>query len=147
MIYTIKNKSFGNTWVELCKRIIKDGKKYKTEYGNEAKYITTAIHLDRMAIKEIENLSLHLQYPTKELHLKKYLTQFTDDFDREESGFEYTYHSRLKKQLSMLSERIDTIGSRRRIAITWIPIIDIKSEHPPCLIFLDLFNIDGKKIN
>ena len=147
MIILIENKSFGNTWVKLCKEIMKSGSVMQTEYLNYAKYVTAVIHLDRRAVKEIEKLSLHLQFPTKKKHLEQYLQQFTDQFDVQDSQFEYTYYSRLKKQLSMLKERVDKIGSRRRVAITWIPALDIKHTHPPCLIYLNLFNRDGKKID
>lgn len=134
----IKNMSFENTWVDLCKKIVADGRTFETEYGNKARYLTVAVELDRNAVEKIEDLQLHFQFPTRDLHLRNYIKQFTDENVSVESSFSYTYFQRLKKQLAFISENLKK-GSRRQVAITWIPNIDISSDNPPCLIYLNLF--------
>ncbi len=146
----IKENSFLNAWARLVNDTMKYGIVMPTEYGQEAKFVSSNIELYGHAIEEIKQMKLHPSFPTKKSHLKAYLKQFTSSFDVEKHGFKYTYYQRLTEsfnQLEYIKEKLKIVGSRRCQATTWIPEIDSKDDEPPCLQLIQLINLDGKHVS
>ncbi|HID26341.1 MAG TPA: hypothetical protein EYP22_00605 [Methanosarcinales archaeon] len=134
----IEETSFPNAWARAVRFVMNFGIVLPTEYDNKSKDVCSRITLIGDAIKQIEKMELHPQFPTKKSHLKEYLIQFTREYDWKKQGFEYTYMDRLSNyhnidQLELLKNNIHRVGSRRLIAITWRPGQDWNTEHPPCL--------------
>lgn len=134
----IEETSFPNAWARAVRFVMNFGMVLPTEYDNSSKDVCSRITLTGNAIKQIEKMELHPQFPTKKSHLKEYIIQFTRQYNWKKQGFEYTYMNRLSNyhnidQLELLKNNIPRVGSRRLIAITWRPEQDWNTEHPPCL--------------
>lgn len=138
--YEADEKDFSIAYENAVRFCLKNGYNIKTEYNQESLDMCSRITLSGRAIHQIKNRQLHKKFPTKGRHLQEYIGQFTPEFDA--SKFEYTYYSRLTNylpnkfygnlnQLKIIKNNLKT--SRRLNAITWIPDIDLSSEHPPCL--------------
>lgn len=137
--YEAEETNFATAYENAVRFCLKNGYKIDTEYNQESLDMCSRITLSGRAIHQIKNRQLHKKFPTKGKHLQEYIGQFTPEFDA--SKFEYTYYSRLteypKDDLFVVNQLEDIKwhlrNSRRLNAITWIPSVDIQSEHPPCL--------------
>ena len=137
--YEAIETNFADAWQNAVRFCLKNGYKINTEYDQESLDMCSRITLSGRAIHQIKSRQLHKKFPTKGRHLQEYIKQFTPEFDA--NKFEYTYYNRLTEyskddlfvvnQLEDIKWHLKT--SRRLNAITWIPSVDIQSEHPPCL--------------
>ncbi|MFQ6072140.1 MAG: hypothetical protein ACE5KT_05485, partial [Methanosarcinales archaeon] len=73
----IEETSFPNAWARAVRFVMNFGMVLPTEYDNKSKDVCSRITLTGNAIKQIEKMELHPQFPTKKSHLKEYLIQFT----------------------------------------------------------------------
>lgn len=141
--YFAEEKSFSQSWENAVRFCMKEGMIISTEYGPNSKDMCSTIILTGPAIQNIKNRALHSKFPTKDQHLREYILEFTSEFDH--SKFEYTYYDRFTdypisdgKNLHFSINQLNNLkanlkNNRRLQAITWVPGIDIGSEHPPCL--------------
>ena len=138
--YDAEETDFPTAYENAVRFCLQNGYKINTEYNQESLDMCSRITLSGRAINQIKNRQLHKKFPTKGKHLQEYIRQFTPDFDV--SKFEYTYYDRLTNylpnkfygglnQLKIIKNNLR--NSRRLQMITWIPDIDLSSEHPPCL--------------
>ncbi len=153
-VYELTTTNFNYAWSMLTRYCAKHGVSTPTEYGNKANTVASIITLHGNAINQIEKKELHPQYPTREIHLEEYIKQFKKDYDWKKQGFKYTYISRLSDyrgidQLQAMKEKLKNpnIGSRRIMAITWIPHVDLYDAEPPCLQIIQLIPINNKKLH
>lgn len=138
--YEAEETDFPTAWENAVRFCLKNGYKIDTEYDQESLDMCSRITLYRRAIYQIKSRQLHKKFPTRAKHLQEYITQFTPEFDA--NKFEYTYYSRLTEypmrsalfNLNQLKNiKLNLRNSRRLQMITWIPELDLESEHPPCL--------------
>lgn len=137
--YESEETDFSTAYENAVRFCFKNGYTIDTEYGQKSLDMCSRITLSGRSIHQIKSRQLHKKFPTKGKHLQEYIKQFTPEFDA--SKFEYTYYNRLteypKDDLFVVNQLEDIKwhlrNSRRLNAITWIPSIDIQSEHPPCL--------------
>lgn len=138
--YEANEINFADAWQNAVRFCLKNGYKIDTEYDQESLDMCSRITLSGRAIHQIKSRQLHKKFPTRGKHLQEYIKQFTPEFDA--SKFDYTYYNRLTNylpnkfygnlnQLKIIKNSLKT--SRRLNAITWVPDIDLSSEHPPCL--------------
>lgn len=138
----IEGYTLADAWAKAIKEVMKNGVILPTEYGPRSRDVCSTI----VAKYPFEEPMLHPQFPTKELHLKEYVKQFTREYDWERRGFKYTYIDRLVHypidpyQDDLIVDQLDTLRmqlekpiTRRAQAITWVPSIDIADDEPPCL--------------
>lgn len=171
--FEIESNSFPNAWARAMRLVMSQGMTYPNEWGQRAKGISLVVNFDRTAIKEIEDLKLHPDFPTREIHVKEYLKQFDrENIPKEKaqtkeyllrmvgedipildkaSHFDYTYLLRLTDyngfdQLESAKEKIKQIGTRRINLITWKPIRDNSQESVPCLQLINLFRINEEQV-
>ena len=140
--------TLSDTWAKLVKATMQHGIDIKTEYGPMTKDICSVATIKY----PFEEPMLHPQFPTKELHLREYVKQFTREYDWKGQGFKYTYVNRLTEypvykpketfedydlittdQLFYIKSELEKPTTRRAQAITWVPEIDMGNPEPCCL--------------
>jgi thymidylate synthase len=131
--------------------------------GQIEHYGNNIITEDGQLIRELLNLSLTIKYPLEGYPVKgsgwdiAALDLYAEQLmNPENTGFDYTYGNRLRAHECIFDDPEDCLSviewdqieiiigklkrqptSRRCVAITWYPDIDIVAEHSPCLIMLD----------
>ncbi len=141
----IKARTLAEAWAKAVKKVMREGIVISTEYGPLSRDVCSLIEVTHPQ----EEPMLHPQFPTKQKHLQGYLKQWERDYDWKAQGFEYNYLDRLTHpldQLQAIRELLPQGVSRRRQAITWIPRVDLKSEHPPCLQRIWLRNLGDSQV-
>ena len=140
--------TLSDTWAKLVKATMKYGIDMPSEYGPMTKDICSVATIKY----PFEEPMLNPQFPTKELHLREYVKQFTRDYDWGKQGFKYTYVNRLTKypvyipreifedydlitmdQLFYIRSELEKPITRRAQAIIWVPELDMGNREPPCL--------------
>lgn len=147
----IQAVGLADAWAQAVNFVMKHGMEIKTEYGPMSKDICSVIEIREPNLEPmLHPLSpqftievLNPQFPTKELHVKEYLKQWSREYDWKKQGFEYNYMDRLINypsrskdidQLKAIKDLLSQGVSRRRQAITWIPERDLfVKEDQPCL--------------
>lgn len=110
---------------------------------------------------EVDTLCVHISDPTRDLNKlvdwsplgKQAMDYYRDQLVYGENieGFEYTYYERLREYegIDQIYEIIDKLHSfklsRRAVAVTWQPWIDLESKDPPCMDLLK-FSIKDNKL-
>ncbi|MGC9175029.1 MAG: thymidylate synthase [Thermoprotei archaeon] len=143
--HIIRGRSLAEVWIRLLDAVMKFGEVKMSEYNVEQKEL-----LDTVSVVMGDG-PIPPSLPFGEQELKAYSEKF---FTREKpDGVDYTYGNRLfayarngvqSKSNEELIEVIDQISAaeeklkahpytRRAVAITWRPEIDITSSNPPCL--------------
>jgi len=152
-MYCVKKPSVRASFEHLVEKILKDGEEMITEDGQRCKEIrNTVIEITNPKLKSISP-----KYPLG----KKAVEQYTNNLlYGSENVFSYGYHERLFKyplegdkinQIDFIVDKLkEQPNSRRCVAITWQPNIDIevsKKERGsvPCLQFVQ-FVIRNNKL-
>ncbi|ABR56627.1 thymidylate synthase [Methanococcus aeolicus] len=151
-MYCIKKPSVRASYEELVKEVLKNGEDMITEDGQKCREIrNTVIEITNPKLKSISP-----KYPLG----KKAVEQYTNNLlYGSENVFSYDYHSRLFKypvnnkeinQIDFIVEKLkEQQNSRRCVAITWQPNIDIEVSNKdhgsvPCLQFVQFLIRDNK---
>ena len=151
-MYCVKKPSVRASFEHLVEKILKDGEEMITEDGQRCKEIrNTVIEITNPKLKSISP-----KYPLG----KKAVEQYTNNLlYGSDNIFSYDYHGRLFEyplnnekinQIDFIVEKLkEQPNSRRCVAITWQPNIDIevsKKERGsvPCLQFIQFLIRDNK---
>jgi len=137
----IKKPSVASAFNELIPKILKDGDMVETEFGERTKEIrNTIIEITNPRLKKVPE-----KYPLGEKAVEEYTKNLlygsknVFSYDYHERLFEYPYNDEKINQIEYIIEKLNQQrNSRRAIAITWNPKIDIeisKDERGsvPCL--------------
>jgi thymidylate synthase len=144
----IEGYTLSDAWAKAVKEVMEKGLILPTEYGPRSRDVCSTIVIKY----PFEQPMLHPQFPTKELHLREYVKQFTREYDWEKQGFSYTYVNRLIEypiykpketvedydlittdQLFYIKCELQKPITRRAQAITWVPGLDMGNPEPCCL--------------
>ncbi len=141
----IKKPSVASAFNELIPKILKDGDMVETEFGERTKEIrNTIIEITNPRLKKVPE-----KYPLGEKAVEEYTKNLlygsknVFSYDYHERLFEYPYNDEKINQIEYIIEKLNQQrNSRRAIAITWNPKIDIeisKDERGsvPCLQFIE----------
>ncbi len=151
MPYYINAKTPSEAWVRALDVIYRNGRDIIAGHEQKTREVLgLLIHVQ----KPFEN-RLHPLYPLKEEAVREnYVPQLLTP--ENPTGFVYTYGERLR-DYNVEENRIDQINevikilsdlkeSRRAIAITWYPWVDLYAEDIPCLIVAD-FKVRNDKLH
>lgn len=116
---------------------------------------------------EVETLCVHISDPTRDLEKlvdwsplgKQAMDYYRDQLvygkhikkDNPKDEAEYTYYQRLREyegldQIDRITDKLlDFKRSRRAVAVTWQPWVDLESKDPPCMDLLK-FSIKDNKL-
>ena len=151
-MYCIKKPSIRASYEDLVKEVLKNGEDMITEDGQKCREIrNTVIEITNPKLKSISP-----KYPLG----KKAVENYTNNLlYGSENTFSYDYHSRLFKyplegdkinQIDFIVDKLkEQQNSRRCVAITWQPDIDIEVSKKdrgsvPCLQFVQFLIRDNK---
>ncbi len=144
-VHVIRGRSLVEVWVRLLDSVMKFGEVKMSEYNVEQRELLDAVSV------VTEDGTLPSSIPFGEAELRAYSQKF---FSKEKpEGVDYTYGNRLfayaregvqDKSSQELKEVIDQVSAaeeklrthpytRRAVAVTWRPEIDVTSSNPPCL--------------
>ncbi len=139
--WLIRKPTIAQSWLSTVERILQYGKLKRTEYGSQQKELLAVSwviehesldqpYLPDWPIKDIIGLDLSM--------LEKYKTTFLDPSKK--IGIAYTYGERLRAydgtldQIQVLIDKLkSSVVSRRAVAVTVIPEVDLFDTSPPCL--------------
>lgn len=158
-MYNVRSYCIGKAHEEVIRTILKHGVFLMTEDGEKT-------------LELPEPLTIHIGDPFAEYMIsphnmfgKQAMQQYSKDLlSGSESDFVYTYHDRLFDYPREAGEgfsgdgdgngidQIDYIvrkireepTTRRALGITWFPVKDSSSDHPPCLQRIQCLSRDGK---
>jgi thymidylate synthase len=146
-MFTVCNNSLPDAWYTVLRAIHETGELNTTEYGNKSRFINGVA----IEINDFHYDHYHKADPfCSASRLAEYKKQFTRGFKH---NFDYTYMDRFTMfptmqwdgedgefknldQLCVLREILSTgkkDESKRLQLVTWHPLLDMLSEHPPCL--------------
>ncbi|AEF95730.1 thymidylate synthase [Methanotorris igneus] len=144
----LKQRSVKNAYETLVPKILKEGLEMTTEDGQRCKEIMNVM----IEITNPKDKSISPKYPLGERAVENYTQQLLYGAKNE---FSYDYHSRLfdypnednTKRINQIQYIIDKLkeqpSSRRCVAVTWNPFIDVKVSMQergsvPCLNHLQI---------
>ncbi|ACV24247.1 thymidylate synthase [Methanocaldococcus fervens] len=147
----IKKPSVASSFEELIPKILTEGDLVETEFGERTKEIrNTIIEITNPKLKKVPE-----KYPLGEKAVEEYRKNLLYgsknifSYDYHERLFEYPYNEERINQIDYIIEKLNQQkNSRRAIAITWNPKIDIevsKDERGsvPCLQFIEFLVRDN----
>ncbi len=147
MAILIKKPSVESAYNILVEKILKDGNTVETEFGEVTKEIlNVVVEITNPKLKRVPN-----KYPLGEEFVKNY----TDNLlYGSKTKFSYDYHERLFKykgvnQIDFIVNKLkEQKNSRRALAITWIPEVDIEISKDdrgsvPCLQYIQFLIRDN----
>lgn len=105
-----EKNSFPNAWAQAIREVMKNGTeitfggkikdKEPPQYEKKkAKELDVTIVLEKQALKEAIQGTLHPQFPTKELHKAAYIKEWERGYDYIKQGFLYNYENRCEKYI------------------------------------------------
>jgi thymidylate synthase len=149
----IKKPSVASAFDELIPKILKDGELVETEFGEKTKEIkNTIIEITNPKLKRVPE-----KYPLGDKAVEEYTKNLlygsknVFSYDYHERLFKYPYGDERINQIEYIINKLNQQkNSRRAVAITWNPKIDIevsKDERGsvPCLQFIE-FLIRGDNL-
>ena len=149
----IKKPSVASAFDELIPKILKEGELVETEFGERTKEIkNTIIEITNPKLKRVPE-----KYPLGEKAVEEYIKNLlygsknVFSYDYHERLFKYPYGDERINQIEYIINKLNQQkNSRRAVAITWNPKIDIevsKDERGsvPCLQFIE-FLIRGDNL-
>jgi len=149
----IKKPSVASAFDELIPKILKEGELVETEFGERTKEIkNTIIEITNPKLKRVPE-----KYPLGEKAVEEYTKNLlygsknVFSYDYHERLFKYPYGDERINQIEYIINKLNQQkNSRRAVAITWNPKIDIevsKDERGsvPCLQFIE-FLIRGDNL-
>lgn len=144
MVFLIKKPSVRNSYEELVKLILKEGKEIITEDGQKCKeLLNVCVEVTNPNLKGISP-----KYPLGKKAIENYINNLL--YGKFENEFSYTYYNRINdfngiNQLEYVINKLKNNHNTRRAVINiWNPTIDTKKQHVPCLQHIGFNKIDDK---
>jgi len=148
----IKKPSVASAFNELIPKILKDGEVVETEFEERTKEIrNTIIEITNPKLKKVPE-----KYPLGEKAVEEYTKNLlygsknVFSYDYHQRLFEYPYADEKINQIDYIIEKLNQQkNSRRAVAITWNPKIDIEVSRDergsvPCLQLVQFLIRNGK---
>lgn len=139
MAFFIKAKTIPEAWHRLLSLIWTKGElRPKDEWGSDTKEI---MNLVVNVTNPLQEPMIPEGYPWDKAKLEEYSK--SEFLSADKKDFTYTYGERLHNyegvdQISQVIARLrESKVTRRAVAVTWNPVLDLKSEEVPCLVLFD----------